>query len=126
MWGDPRHVLPITLRSKRKYFWMFQIGGVGHTLELFHSILNGKKTLLLDNKSLFETQPERNPLKRLFNRQFRYCFSLSGLEMMVEQEGADFDFRVNGRYFREVTDATLTTKSKREEREQQMITQDHE
>jgi hypothetical protein len=42
-------------RTKRRYVWKFELDSETYTIEMFNSVLSGKKKVLLNGKVLIET-----------------------------------------------------------------------
>lgn len=78
--------------SKIYYYWEMKVNDKYHKIELFHSLLSGKKKLLLDAQVLTED--------KTFSNNFTYSFKLDKHYCNVIQSAKDnFELRIDNKKF---------------------------
>ena len=64
--------------SKQYHQWEFTLNGVYHRIELFHSLVSGRKKLVLDGEYLLKDSSYLN--------DFRFDLDVDGVEVEIEQK----------------------------------------
>ncbi len=54
-WPEPQNVSLSHKRTKKLYTWKFRLDDKDHTIELFNSLLSGKKKVFHNKKELLST-----------------------------------------------------------------------
>lgn len=80
-------------RTKKYHVWQFVLNDKHHKVELFHSIMSGKKKIQLDGSTLTEDQS--------WTADFSYSFSLGKHYFNVIQlNPTEFEMRIDNKSFR--------------------------
>ena len=78
--------------SKQYHQWEFNLNGKYHKIELFHSIVSGRKKLVIDGEYLIKSESYLN--------NFKYKFPLDGIEFEIIQKKIDvYDLFICGKSF---------------------------
>jgi len=92
LYFDKREVGKTIKSSKIYYLWEFFLDEKPHKVELFHSVLSGKKKLCLDAQVLTEDKS--------YSSNFNYSFKIGKHYFNVVQVESDsFDLRIDNRVF---------------------------
>jgi hypothetical protein len=92
LYFDKREVGKTIKSTKLYYLWEFYLSEKPHKVELFHSIVSGKKKLCLDAQVLTEDKS--------YSANFNYSFKLENHYFNVIQMDSDsFDMRIDNKLF---------------------------
>jgi len=79
-------------KTKKHYVWKFNIDGRDHILELFTSMISGKKKIMIDGRIIFEGQ-------KVLSSNFTYPIEVDRQTVNIYQHGEKYDVLINGQPF---------------------------
>lgn len=92
LYFDKREVGKTIKSTKVYYLWEFLLLGKPHKVEMFHSIVSGKKKLCLDAQVLTEDKS--------YSANFNYSFRLeSHYFNLIQMSNDTFDLRIDNKQF---------------------------
>eukprot|EP00347_Sterkiella_histriomuscorum_P010870 403374607 len=101
-----------TIKStKKQYVWRFILDGKNYTIEMFTSVLSGKKKILQNGQIIY--------FDSKFKSAFQFPFSIGKNSLNILQHGDKFELRINNQSFTHLWDNERTKRNfNYEERDQ--------
>lgn len=78
--------------SKKRFSWTFGLNGRNHTIILDFSYISSKIKLVIDRKTILETELPANS-------SFQHPFTMDGYAVNILQQGETFEVRINNKVF---------------------------
>ena len=97
LFSDRREVGKTIKATKVYYLWEFFQSNKPHKIELFHSVMSGKKKLCLDAQVITEDSS--------YKYNFQYSFRIENHYFNVVQTASDnFDLRIDNAPFKQISE----------------------
>ncbi len=77
--------------TKKLYIWRFDLDGKKHEVQLYTSVLSGKKKVVHNGRVLFTDKK--------FKGAFQFPFSISKNSLNIVQHGDKYEIRINNMSF---------------------------
>lgn len=93
-----------TIKStKKQYIWRFKLEGKDYTVEMFTSVLSGKKKILQNGNTIFYDSK--------YNQAFLFPWTIGRNALSIVQHGDKFELRINNQSFTHLWDNERTKKN---------------
>ena len=100
---DIREVGKTIKSTKKQYIWRFKLDGKDYTIELFTSVLSGKKKVVKNGTVIF--------FDSKFKNAFQFPFNIEKNALNIIQHGDKFELRINNMSFTHLWDNERTKRN---------------